>query len=263
MTSIPKVYIITASVGTIELLKCIESVQLQDYDNIEHLIVCDGLEHRDNVIEKIEKIEKTKHNISTIVLPWNSGRDKYICHKIYASIPHLLHQPCYISFLDEDNFIDYNHISSMMKKIIDNKLDWTYCLRKIVDKNGNLICKDLCESLGKLSQTWVALERNKLYNNGKIDIISDYLVDTSSYLIPVEISRKFSECWQRRAREHPEADRLFYNYLSGNYKNYDCSMKYTLNYRLEGRPDSVSKDFFIMGNSKMKKNYNNDIPWNK
>jgi hypothetical protein len=40
-------------------------------------------------------------------------------------------------------------------------------------------------------------------------------------------------------------------------------MKYTLNYRLEGRPDSVSKDFFIMGNSKMKKNYNNDIPWNK
>ena len=53
MTSIPKVYIITASVVTIELLKCIESVQLQDYDNIEHLIVCDGLEHRDNVIEKI------------------------------------------------------------------------------------------------------------------------------------------------------------------------------------------------------------------
>lgn len=151
----------------------------------------------------------------------------------------------------------------MMKTIIDNKLDWAYCLRKIVYKDGNIICKDLCESLGKLSQTWVALERNKLYNNGKIDIISDYLVDTSSYLIPVEISRKFSECWQRRAREHPEADRLFYNYLSENYKNYDCSMKYTLNYRLEGRPDSVSKDFFIMGNSKMKKNYNNDIPWNK
>lgn len=260
--SLKKVYIITATVGSIELEKCIESVQEQDYTNIEHIIVCDGIEHENNVLIKIKNIENIKHKISTIILPWNTGRDKYICHKIYASIPHLLHEPCYISYLDEDNFIEKNHISSMIETIINNKLDWCYCLRNIVDKKGNYICKDLCESLGKLSPTWITLEKKKLNKYIMINTITDYLVDTSCYLIPVEIARKYSECWQRRARENPEADRLFYNYLSVNFSNFNCSMKYTLNYRLEGREDSVSKDFFIIGNTKMEITYNNEIPWN-
>lgn len=261
MNNNPKVFIITATIGSLELQKCIDSVQEQDYNNIEHVIVCDGIEYEKEVLLKIKNINIKKHKISTIILPWNTGRDKYICHKIYASIPHLIHEPCYISYLDEDNFIESNHISSMIQTIIDNKLEWCYCLRNIVDKKGDFICKDLCESLGKLSPTWISLEKKKMNKYMNINVITDYLVDTSCYLIPIEIARKYSECWQRRAREYPEADRLFYKYLSTNHIKYECSMKYTLNYRLEGRSDSVSKDFFIVGNTKMEINYNNNIPW--
>jgi CDP-6-deoxy-D-xylo-4-hexulose-3-dehydrase len=35
-----------------------------------------------------------------------------------------------------------------MKKLIDEKLDWTFSLRNIIDKESKFICQDNCESLG-------------------------------------------------------------------------------------------------------------------
>lgn len=246
----PKVYIITATVGTEFLEICIQSVQKQLYTNIEHIIVCDGTEHVEKVNVIIEKFKNGTIPISTIVLPWNSGRNKYICHKIYAAIPHLLHGPAYVNFLDEDNFIESDHISSMIETIQKENYLWTYCLRNVVGKKNQFICKDICESLGSLSMTWLS-EFNRV----------DYLVDTSCYLVPLEFLQEFSICWQRPARSLPEADRLFYNELSRRYTNYGCSMKFTLNYRIDGRPDSVKADFFMLGNSKMRSKYKEMVPW--
>lgn len=188
--------------------------------------------------------------ISLVVLPWNTGREAFICHKIYAAIPHLLHAPAYVNFLDEDNYVESNHISSMMDTILKKRCFWAFCLRNIVGKKNNMICRDICESLGNLSMTWIS-EYHKV----------DYLVDTSCYLVPVEVLQQLSECWQRKARSVPEADRLFYTKLSSRYPNFACSMKYTLNYRIDGRPDSVKADFFMMGNSKMRTKYNDNVPW--
>jgi len=42
---------------------------------------------------------------------------------------------------------------------------------------------------------------------------------------------------------------------------YATSGKYTLNYRLDGNPNSASPDFFINGNNIMSKKYNNKFPW--
>lgn len=235
-----KVYIITATVGTELLIKCVESVQKQDYVNIEHILVYDGI---NNMKEQLYDYD----NLTKLILPWNTGRDKFICHKIYAAIPHLLHSPGYVMFLDEDNTIDSNHVSSLVHTIREHECTWAYALRKIINHNDEVICKDMCESLGYLSPTWM---------NEK-----DFLVDTSCYLIPIHIVRLFSECWQRRARENPEADRLFYHYLSKEFPNFKCSMKYTLNYRIEGRPDSVTGEFFKIGNQKMLEKYNFFIPY--
>lgn len=221
-----KVYIITATVGTKYLKKCVDSVQQQDYNNIEHLLVIDGEEHQ-------HKIDFTFPNLKKIVLPWNTGRDKYICHKIYAAIPHLLHEPGYVMFLDEDNFIDSNHVSSLIN-VINNGYTWSFSLRKIVNKEDTFLCNDECESLGNLSHTCLHEQ--------------DYLIDTSCYMVPIDIIRKFSECWQRRAREQPEADRLFYFNISKHYPNFKSSMLHTLNYRIEGREDSVKAEFFYQGN---------------
>jgi|Laugresbdmm110dd_1035094.scaffolds.fasta_scaffold00009_25 glycosyltransferase involved in cell wall biosynthesis len=245
-----KVYIITATVGTEFLDICIQSVQQQIYTNIEHVVVCDGKEHVEKVNIVLEKYKDMAIPISVIVLPWNSGRNKYICHKIYASIPHLLHGPAYVNFLDEDNFIEPTHISSMIETIQKENYLWTYCLRNVVGKKNQFICKDICESLGSLSMTWLS-EFNRI----------DYLVDTSCYLVPLDILQEFSICWQRPARSTPEADRLFYKELSHRYKNYGCTMKFTLNYRIDGRPDSVKADFFMLGNSKIRSKYKEAVPW--
>jgi len=246
--ALPKVFIITATTASPDLITNIQSVQAQDYPNLEHVLVCDGKELPASFLPS-----QPVHPIQTILLPWNTGRDRFICHKIYASIPHLLHEPCLVSYLDEDNSLAPNHVSSLVATLQAHSYDWVYCLRNIVGPRNNLICRDICESLGNLSPTWPSL-----YQGG-----TDHLVDTSCYLVPVQILRQFSECWQRQARTQPEADRLFFQQLSRAYPHYGCSGKFTVNYKIENRPDSVKADFFMMGNSYMRARYEGDVPWDR
>ena len=246
----PKVIILTATTGNPFLKNCIESVQKQTYPNLEHIVICDGTIFQEKVQQIINGIITLK-KLTTMVIPWNSGANHYVCHKIYASIPHLIHEPCYVSFLDEDNTVTENHIERMIQTIQEKKCIWTYCLRNIISPTGSFICRDLCESIGKLHSTFISKSHSP-----------DYLVDTSSYLIPVEIARKFSECWQRPARAHPEGDRYFYECLSNHYRQFECTINYSLNYRVDSRADSVKKDFFLMGNSVIKTIMKVDkLPW--
>jgi len=247
---LPKVIVITATIGTRHLRKCIESVQKQTYQNVSHLIVCDGKNYMNDTIQVLNNIKHDKQ-IDFMIIPWNSGANKFICHKIYASVPHLIHEPSYICFLDEDNYYEPNHIESLINTIQTNNCIWAYSLRNIINPSGNFVCRDMCESLGNLHSSWIS-------NNHS----PDYLVDTSCYMVPVEILRQFSECWQRPARSIPEADRYFYERLSHRYASFKCNMKYTLNYRVEGREDSVKPDFFLYGNEMMKQIMKVDsIPW--
>ncbi len=128
----------------------------------------------------------------------------------------------------------------MMKTIRDNNYKWSYCLRNIVSESDNFICKDMCESLGSLSMTWLSAFQ-----------MGDYLLDTSSYLIPVEIIREFSDCLQHAVSSYPDADRLFYSELSNKYKHFGCSMKYTLNRRFDTTKNSTLIDFLKIGNKRM------------
>lgn len=250
----PKVFIITATTGDACLKACLQSVQSQTYSHssLEHLVICDGSNFESKVDAILNEIDNPNVKITKMVIPWNSGANRYICHKIYASIPHLIHEPSYVSFLDEDNTITMDHIESMVSTILEKKCQWSYCLRNIMAPNGTFVCRDLCESLGKLHSTFIS-------NNHT----PDYLVDTSCYLIPVELARKFSECWQRPARSNPEGDRYFYECLSKYERSFECTLKFTLNYRVENRSDSVKRDFFLLGNSIMARRMNcEQLPWN-
>jgi glycosyltransferase involved in cell wall biosynthesis len=251
--NLPKVVIITATTGSKYLDKCIKSVQNQTYNNIKHIIVCDGNNFKNDTEDILKNYDKPNYPIDLMVIPWNSGADKYICHKIYAAVPHLINEKCYICYLDEDNYFEHNHVESLMNTIIQNKCTWAYSLRNIINKNDEFICRDLCESLGNIRSTWISKTHSP-----------DYLVDTSCYMVPIEIIREFSNCWQRPARVHPEADRLFYECLSKKYRLFKCSMEFSLNYRVEGRPDSVKADFFLMGNGMLKRKMQLDkLPWDK
>jgi hypothetical protein len=151
-------------------------------------------------------------------------------------------------FLDEDNWLEPNHVESLVN-IVQQSNTWAFSLRKIVDFEGNYICNDDCESLGK----WES-------------VINDYFVDVNCFFLPRDLALQFSPGWYRRARhpqEQPEVDRLLSMWLRGNKFTCNTSGEYTVNYRAGNRADSVQKEFFLKGNELMKQKYNGDLPWRK
>ena len=242
----PLVTIITATTGTEYLEDNIRSVLNQTYDNIQHLIVIDGKHPHANVI--ISNYGEHKGNkIDVIQLPYATGTEQYNGHRIYGGCTYFAKGE-YVMFLDEDNWLEPNHVESLVDVIQQNNT-WAFSLRKITDMDGNYICNDDCESLGK----WES-------------VINDHFVDVNCFFLPRQLALQFSPGWYRRARhpqEQPEVDRLLSMWLKGN--NFTCNTNgdYTVNYRAGNRADSVQAKFFIEGNELMKQKYNGEFPWRK
>jgi glycosyltransferase involved in cell wall biosynthesis len=236
----PLVTIITPTTGTKHLEQCVDSVANQSYKNIQHLIVVDGKEHR-------KKAEQQIHSdADVLVLPYNTGHDQYNGHRIYGASTFLAKGAYYI-FLDEDNWLEPNHVESLVNSIDNN--GWAYTLRKIVDTEGNYICNDDCESLGN----WQS-------------ILNDYFVDVNCYMVRKDVALNFAPGWYRRARhpqEQPEVDRLLSGWLRQNNFKANCTGDYTVNYRVASRADSVTGEFFLKGNEYMKQRLNGEFPWRK
>lgn len=237
-----KVAIITPTIGTNYLRKNLQSVSSQTYKDVKHIVVADGPEYQD----KVNEIVKDFDDKIVFNLPENTGANGYNGHRIYASIPYLIDADYFI-FLDEDNWVEPNHVQSLVD--IAKKFDWAFSLRKIIDKEDNYICNDDCESLG----LWhTCLSEN------------EFFVDVGCYFLPKRIALQTAPMWYRRARhpeEQPEVDRLLIQILRQNKLTYGTTGEYTLNYRVGNRVDSVQSEFFIRGNEFMKKKYGEKLPW--
>jgi glycosyltransferase involved in cell wall biosynthesis len=238
------VTIVTATTGSEFLEQNILSVANQTYKNFQHLVVVDGAHHFDKVEKVLERIPNL--DIDLIVLPYPTGIEQYNGHKIYGASTYLA-KGNYITFLDEDNWVEPNHIESLMDVVKDD--EWACALRKIVDHDGTYICNDDCESLGN----WES-------------VINDYFVDVNCFFLPRQLALQLSPLWHRRARhpeDQPEVDRALTYTLKGNNINCNVSGKYTVNYRAGNRMDSVQKEFFLKGNEVMKNKYQGGFPWRK
>jgi hypothetical protein len=244
--NIPKVIVITPTTGASYLEDAIKSVQSQDYLNVDHVVVCDGQKFENKTRQIINKyLGNGNSNIiglKFLVLPYNTGANNWICHRIYSSLPNLLPTANFVTFLDEDNFYEPDHISSLVKLTVNNNLDWCYCLRNIYEDN-QFICKDECESMGHLLPVW--------------NDANQRLIDTGCYMLSRRVAVKVSQLgvWDRPARPPVglEADRLLARILLNSKDvKFDCSRQYTLNYRVANRSDSVKKEFFINGNKIIK-----------
>jgi glycosyltransferase involved in cell wall biosynthesis len=235
----PLVTVITPTTGAPYLRQAIESVKNQTYDNIQHLVVVDGQ-------PKGRVIAKEYPHIDIIDLPYPTGTDRFNGHRIYGASVYLAKGDL-VCFLDEDNYYDYTHIESLVD-VIQRGNDWAYSLRKIVDKDGNHVCLDDCESLGK----WESC-------------IGDYFVDVGCFFLPKMIAIQTSPIWYRKAREPgvPEVDRMLTHVLRNNNLKYDTNANYSLNYRTGNTQLSVQSEFFLQGNKKMLEKYNGDLPWTK
>ncbi len=139
-----KVAVVTPTIGSEHLTQCVESVQNQTYENLTHYIFLDGEEHFDKIYP--QALDKTKRQIKSIWLQENVGKGWY-GHRVYAACSFLVNADV-ICYLDEDNWFDPCHVEKMVKKIEEGN-QWVYSLRKIYSKDGEYLCEDNCESLGK------------------------------------------------------------------------------------------------------------------
>lgn len=231
-----KVAVVTPTIGNEHFSKCLESVDNQTYHNLTHYIFLDGKEYEKNIWYQLEGASKVR----TIRLEENVGKGWY-GHRVYAACSFLVNADI-ICYLDEDNWIEPDHVEKLVNKITRKNLDWAYSLRKIYDKDGNYLCDDNCESLGK----W------PVYFNDQV-----HHIDTSSFAVKRDVAVRIGHAWYGQWG----ADRQFFHNLARLFPNFDCSNSHTLCYRLDGNPNSVKPEFFEEGNLKNSQKYNGGFPW--
>lgn len=232
-----KVAVVTPTIGSEHLTQAVNSVDRQTYGDITHYIFIDGVVYEDKVRDQLEGATKVK----TITLQENVGKGWY-GHRVYAASSFLVNADI-ICYLDEDNWYEPCHIQKIVDKIKSGN-DWAYSLRKIYDKDGKFLCEDNCESLGK----W------PVHFNGET-----FHVDTSSFGVRRDIAVRIGHSWYGQWG----ADRQFFGALKNYFPKFDCTNSYTLNYRLDGNPGSVTREFFDNGNKVNQQKYPNGFPWQK
>jgi len=248
------VVVITPTIGLPELSSCVKSVSKQTYTNIHHLLVVDGPEYFDTVMENTYPEGSETIN----VCPFNTGAQGMYGHRIYAAYPHLINSD-YIAFLDEDNWYDPTHIESLVNCIEENDLEWAHSLRKVYLTQKSMpnvplgedrfLAYDNCEAIGR-EPIWFTHQIGK----------PDYLVDTSTYLFKTEVLQKYCHLWHSGWG----ADRRFFNLIKHRTK-YDTTGEHTLNYRLPNMQKAYGGDisFFTRGNEYISNLHNGRLPWKK
>lgn len=239
------VTVITPTIGSPKLWDAIESVKAQTY-KCKHLIVLDG---PDVMADRLPWPYDGYEHCHIVKTPENTGKTggNFYGHRIYAAYPHLLNSD-YILFLDEDNWYEPNHVASLIETIEKRNLDFSYSLRKIFSPDKKYLCDDNCESLGKWE---IFMSRHSPH--GK-----HYLIDTSSFCFKREFIQKTCHAWHHGWG----GDRHFF-YSVKEHAKYDTNGKHTLCYRLDGNPNSVTKEFFVEGNKTQEQYYGGKFPWIK
>lgn len=235
-----KATVIIPTTGSTEVKKAIESVLNQDIET-QCYVICDGKEHYGKVKVITDNFAGNSF-LKTSYLPINVGANGFYGHRIYAAFTHLIDTQ-YVLYLDQDCWFEEDHVRTCIETIEKDSLDWSYSLRRIVNKDGQYVCNDDCESLGK----WPT------YHN-----INH--IDTNSYCLKTDIAVKMSSAWHGGWGQ----DRVVYQTLKQYFPRYHCSGQYTVNYRVDGNPGSVNSEFFLNGNQVMRERYKDmEFPWSK
>jgi hypothetical protein len=241
--NLPSVSVITPSIGSDDLKTCAESVAAQSHLNLKHYIVIDGIEFLDRVMGVLGDLSSI---VSVVTLPENTGAYGFRGHRIYAALPYLLNTD-YVSYLDEDNWFDKDHITYLIDVVLKFDLDWAYSLRKICSKSGQFVCKDDCDSLGIWGQ-WYGNQNH---------------IDSNCYLLKRALACEASHIWYRKGYSDDilDPDKALCRWLLNQKIKGFTSGAYTVNYRLGSTEETVGKNYFIEGNQLMAKLYKY-FPWN-
>ena len=239
--NLPKVSVITATVGNPLLARNLASVVAQDYPGpLQHLVVIDGPQHEASARAMIGGQQ------DVMVLPYATGLDRFNGHRIYGAGAFLA-QGDWLIHLDDDNFLQPDHVSSLVDLVQSRMLDWAFSLRQIYDSNG-FVCEDNCESLG----LWPSVLRD-----------DDYFIDVNCYFLSRRVALTVAPIWYTKMREpgRPEVDRQLAFALRKHFHNFGTTQKHTLGYHTGNSELSVRPEFFLKGNQIMLSRYGGQLPW--
>ena len=245
-----KVSVITPTTGNQFLAESINSVRNQTYKDVEHIVVVDGRDRWENAQAILDACQfGSGRNEHLLILPYATGTDRYNGHRVYGGTTYFA-QGDYHIWLDDDNALEPNHVESLVNLVQEKNLDWAFSLRKIIDKDSNVLCLDDCESLG----LWASILHPQ-----------DFFVDVNCYFVKKHVAVGMSPVWYRKFREpgQMEIDRAIASVLMAKQNNlkFDCTRDYTVKYRVGNTGLSVQADFFLQGNAKMLERHNGVLPW--
>ena len=230
--------VIIPTTGASGLRNSIESVLRQTYKTKCYVVV-DGEQFSGKA--SVILSDYRGEGIKECYLPINVGANGFYGHRVYAAFTHLIDTD-YVLYLDQDCWFEPDHVEQCIKTVEQNNLDWSYSLRQIRNKEGDYVCNDDCESLGKW-QTYHGTNH----------------IDTNCYCIKTQTAIKLAQVWHGGWGQ----DRVWFHTLASYFNNFDCTGKYTVNYCVDGNPGSVNAEFFLNGNEVVKQKYNGEFPWRK
>ena len=229
--------IVIPTTGAPLVRKSIESALAQTYANTKIFIVIDGPEFAQAFANATQGLDLSACLIST--LPANVGRNGFYGHRVYAAYSHLIDAD-YISFLDQDNWFDPDHIATLVARIEQQGVDWAFALRKVVNEEGDFLTKDESQSVGPWGQTG-----------------PHKLVDTNCYCLRMEVAHRIASHWHGGWGQ----DRVFYAALIQAFPRFACTGAYTVNYRTRPETQGAVLALLARENLAMRMRYPEGFPW--
>lgn len=243
------VVVITPTIGSPKLCDAVRSVQGQTYGNVKHLIIIDGPGYAQATFEVMNAVVPPDNPkpIELFILPWNTGAKGFNGQRIYASWPHLIDAD-YIFFLDQDNWYKPDHIETMVETMEKYPIDFAFSLREVFTEDKSESVLDNCESLGK----WPIFFTTQTPNR-------EYLIDTSAFGFKKDFIQATCHLYHSGAWGE---DRRYLKAIQ-HFARFECTGKYTLNYRTGGNDGSVQFKMFDEGNKVTAAFYKDGYPWLK
>ncbi len=236
----PSTAIVTSTIGRNTLQKTMLSVAEQTR-NCVHYVIVNGKEYEDAAMEIIKDFPKCISIRNGISMGYSHDGRQLGASGNYAASCYLVKEDI-VMYVDDDNWLEADHVDTMTALMHENELEWAYSLRKICDRNGVFLCEDNCESLGK----WGA------YTGGY------HLVDQNCLALRRAVGQLIAPAWMK---SDFLADRIVTNTLMSNFRRYGTTGYSTVNYRLGGGGNKVTKHFFETGNQYYQELYKGQLPW--
>jgi len=235
------VSVITAAIGRKELRQCIESVQAQTYE-ARHYVYVNGAEYHDASRVVLKDFPDVHANYLTDVTGYigNSGS----MAGIFAAAPFLTSSD-WVVFLDDDNWLDPNHVQSLVDLAESNDLKWAYSLRRFVTVDGKPICDDDWCSLGHIPG---------------IKADAPVLVDTSCYLVDRKLACRVGQAWTVAPML---GDRGFYMALHASGHRFGCTGLSTVNYRIGLNTATDTPEELLERAKQAQETFPGGFPWRK